>query len=288
VFHSKKSIRLTALASAMALILVFTLAGCGKTAKSTNQKVADQKTLVVATSGTLYPTSFHANKKSALTGYDIAVVKAVAKGLHKKVTFKEMDVDGMLTAVNNGTAQMAANDFSISKQREKQFALSTPYKFSFDSMVVRKSDQSGIHSFADLKGKKAAGEAGTGYQRLASQLGAKQVNYDNVSNDVYLRDVVNGRTDVILNDYYLQSMALKALPNLPLTIPKNLYFTTQNDKNGTGIIMKKSNTKLTAEVDKEIKKLKADGTITKLSKEFYGGQDVSKKPNVKTTYFKIK
>lgn len=288
MFNSKKSIRLTALASAMALILVFTLAGCGKTAKSTNQKVADQKTWVVATSGTLYPTSFHANKKSALTGYDIAVVKAVAKGLHKKVTFKEMDVDGMLTAVNNGTAQMAANDFSISKQREKQFALSTPYKFSFDSMVVRKSDQSGIHSFADLKGKKAAGEAGTGYQRLASQLGAKKVNYDNVSNDVYLRDVVNGRTDVILNDYYLQSMALKALPNLPLTIPKNLYFTTQNDKNGTGIIMKKSNTKLTAEVDKEIKKLEADGTITKLSKKFYGGQDVSKKPNVKTTYFKIK
>lgn len=270
------------------LLLVFVLTACGKTAATTNDKVATQKTWTVATSGTLYPTSYHESKGSALTGYDVAVVKAVAKGLHKQVKFKEMDVDGMLTAVNNGTVQMAANDFGISKQREKQFALSTPYKYSFDSMIVRKDDDSGIHRFADLKGKKAAGEAGTNYQKLASQLGAKQVNYDNVSNDVYLRDVANGRTDVILNDYYLQSMALKALPNLPLTIPKNLYFTTQDDKNGTGILMKKSNSKLQKEVDREIKKLKADGTIAKLSKKFYGGQDVSKRPTVKTTYIRIK
>lgn len=257
-------------------------------AESTNDKVAKEKTWTVATSGTLYPTSYHASKGSALTGYDVEVVKAVAKGLHKKVVFKEMNFSGELTAVNNGTAQMAANDFGISPQRKKEFALSTPYKFSFDSMVVRKKDDSGIHSFADLKGKKSAGEAGTSYQQLASQLGATQVNYNNVSNDVYLRDVANGRTDVILNDYYLQKMALAADPSAPLKIQKNLYFTTQDDKNGTGILMKKSNTKLQKEVDAEIVKLKKNGTITKLSKKYYGGADVSKRPHVKTTYIKIK
>ncbi len=34
------------------------------------------------------------------------------------------------------------------------------------------------------------------------------VVYDNVTNDVYMSDLVNGRTDVIINDYYLQSIAV--------------------------------------------------------------------------------
>lgn len=279
--HTKR--RFSIVLALLILVLPITLAGCGssKSASSSSDKLAKQKTLVVATSGTLYPTSFHGDDKK-LTGFDVEVAKAVAKGLHKKIQFKEMDVSGTMSALNNGTVDMAVNDYSISKKREKQFALSTPYKFSFDSMIVRKKDQSGIHSFADLKGKKTGGEAGTSYQRLAKQLGATPVNYDNVSNDVYLKDVANGRTDAILNDYYLQSMALKALPdmNKKLMIPSNLYFATQNTKNGSGILMKKSNTALKDAVNKELAKLLKNGTIKKISEKYYGGADVTHKPQV--------
>lgn len=267
----------------LSLVMGVGLVGCGKSSsssESTNAKVANKKTLIVATSGTLYPTSFHTSKNSKLTGYDIEVVRAVAKGLHKKVEFKELSVDGQLTAVNTGKADMAANDFGLSPARKKQYALSTVYKHSFNSVMVRNSDDSGIHSWADIKGKKSAGEAGTGYQRLAQQLGAKLVNYDNVSNDVYLKDVKNGKTDMIMNDYYLQKLALKAIPNNGLHLIKNMYFTTSDDGQGVGILMKKSNTKLKAEVDKEVKKLLKDGTIKKISEKYYGA-DVTKKPNVK-------
>ena len=40
--------------------------------------------------------------------------------------------------------------------------------------------------------------------KLAEEYGAKLVTYDNATNDQYPTDVANGRTDVILNDYYLQ------------------------------------------------------------------------------------
>ncbi|KRM94385.1 hypothetical protein FC56_GL001339 [Lentilactobacillus senioris DSM 24302 = JCM 17472] len=71
------------------LVLVFpiALAGCGSSKSASNSssdKLAKQKTLVVATSGTLYPTSFHGDDKK-LTGFDVEVAKAVAKGLHKKI-----------------------------------------------------------------------------------------------------------------------------------------------------------------------------------------------------------
>ena len=44
--------------------------------------------------------------------------------------------------------------------------------------------------------------------RLAESYGAELVTYDNATNDQYLTDVANGRTDVILNDYYLQKWRL--------------------------------------------------------------------------------
>ena len=64
--------------------------------------------------------------------------------------------------------------------------------------------------------EKAAGEPNTSYMRLAEKHGAKLVTYDNATNDQYLSDVANGRTDVILNDYYLQKMAVSALPDIPV------------------------------------------------------------------------
>lgn len=257
----------------MLSVLLLIVTGCGKSNSS-------KAPITVATSGTLYPTSFHDEKSNKLTGFDVEVVRAVAKKLGRKVEFKEMNVAGQLTAVKTGKVDMAANDFSISPARKKQFVLSTPYKHSWNSMVVRKKDNSGIHSWADIKGKKAAGEAGTSYQKLAKQLGAKTVNYDNVANSVYLKDVKNGRTDLIMNDYYLQKLALSAVPNNGLKILTNMFFTTNDDGAGTGILMKKSNTKLAKQVNKALKELKKNGTLKKISMKYYKA-DVTKKPNVK-------
>lgn len=258
------------------------LAACGR------QSAENKETWTVATSGTLYPTSYHDPKTKKLTGYDVEVIRAVAKGLHKKVVFKEYNVDGMLTAVKTGKADMAINDFSISPSRKKQFLMSTPIKHSFNSLIVRKSDSSGINSWSDLKGKKSAGEAGTSYQRLSKQLGAKLVNYDNVSNDVYIRDVASGKTDYIMNDYYLQKLALAAKPNSNLKIKEGMYFTTNEDGDGEGIIMNKKDKKLQQQVNAELAKLKKNGTLARIAKKYYGA-DVTKKPSVKINkHFVIK
>lgn len=257
------------------MLLSIVLVGCGK-----KDAASSEKPLVVATSGTLYPTSYHDTKSKKLTGFDVEIVRAVAKKLGRKVTFKEYNVDGQLTAVRTGKADIAVNDFSISPARRKSYSFSTAYKHSFSSMVVRKDDNSGINSWSDLKGKKAAGEAGTNYQKLAKKLGAIPVNYDNVSNDVYIKDVKSGKTDVILNDYYLQKLAIAAIPDSNLKIQDDMYYMTEENKAGTGMVLKKGNTELQKEINKALKELKEDGTLTKISKKFFE-QDVTKKPHVK-------
>lgn len=264
--------KLLTIFSLVALIAVG-LTACGR------KSAADKDTWTVATSGTLYPTSYHDPKTKKLTGYDVEVIRAVAKGLHKKVKFKEYGVDGMLTAVKTNKADMAVDDFAISPARTKNFLMSSPIKHSFNALIVRQSDDSGIHNWNDIKGKKSAGEAGTNYQRLAQQLGAKLVNYDNVSNDVYMKGVKSGKTDFIMNDYYLQKLALQASPNSGLKIKKGMYFTTNEDGKGEGIVMNKKDQKLQKQVNGELARLKKNGTLSRIAKKYYGA-DVTKKPHV--------
>lgn len=234
--------------------------------------IEKNKTLTVATSGTLYPASYH-NDNNELVGYDIDVIKEVAKRMDVTPKFVEYNVDGTLAAVQNGSADLIANDMGVNKEREKQFTLSTPIKYSFGSMIVRKSDDSGIKDFDDLKGKKAAGEATTNYMKIAEQMGATLVNYDNATNDQYLTDVANGRTDVILNDYYLQKMAIAAMPDVPVKILPGVYFNLDS----SGFLMKKESTTLIQHVNDTLAEMKKDGTLQKISNNYYNA-DITEKP----------
>lgn len=48
-----------------------------------------------------------------MTGYDVEIIKEVGKRLGLKISFTEMGVDGMLTALNSGQIDMAG--YSIEK-----------------------------------------------------------------------------------------------------------------------------------------------------------------------------
>lgn len=267
--------------SILCSLLIF--AGCSSSTSSSDttttdtnwEKIEENKTLTVATSGTLYPASYY-NDDNQLVGYDIDVIKEVAKRLDLKVKTAEYNVDGQLAAVQNGSADLIANDMSINETRAKKYTLSSPIKWSFGSMIVRKSDNSGITSFDDLKGKKAAGEATTNYMKIAESMGATLINYDNATNEQYLTDVANGRTDVILNDYYLQKMATAALPDVPVKILPDMYFNLSS----SGFLMKKTSTTLEKKINQTIADMEKDGTLQKISETYYYA-DVTQKPTEK-------
>lgn len=265
--------KIVAMVSFLGLFAGVLLSACIKpTEEDTSlSKVEEAKTLVVATSGTLYPSSYY-NDENELVGYDVDVSKEVAKRLGVEITFKEYNVDGQVSSLTRGEADFAANDFGLTDERAEKFSLSTPIKYSFDSMIVRKSDDSGIASLEDLDGKKAAGEPNTSYMRLAESYGAELVTYDNATNDQYLTDVANGRTDVILNDYYLQKMAVAALPDIPVKILEDVYF----NPNETGFLFVKDHKALQEKVDAVLAEMKEDGRLKELA-ETYFQTDISVK-----------
>ena len=232
----------------------------------------------VATAGTLYPQSFHTDKDNSLTGYDVEIVKEVAKRLNLEVDFTEMGVDGMLTALDSGQVDIANYSIEEGSKFVDKYLRTEPHKYSLTSMVVRESDNSGIYSWADVKGKKAAGAASTNYMKIAKKLGAELVIYDNVTNDVYMSDLVNGRTDVIINDYYLQKIAVAfGKDTFPIKINEgvyaNPYSASFSIKLGNEVIQQKFN--------EALKSMKEDGTLTEISKTFFAGEDVTQPKDLK-------
>ncbi|GFK29307.1 transporter substrate-binding domain-containing protein [Tetragenococcus halophilus] len=238
------------------------------------KNVEEEGQLTVATSGTLYPSSFY-NDDNELVGYDVDVAREVADRLDVDIEFEEYNVDGQISSLQNENTDFAANDFSLNSDREENFLLSSPIKYSFASLIVREEDDSGIASLEDLEGKKAAGEPNTSYMRAAEQYGAELVTYDNATNEQYLTDVANGRTDTVVNDYYLQKMTTEALPDVPVKILDDVYFNLDHN----GFLFEKEHETLHEKVNEVLAEMKDDGTLKEISEEYFDA-DVSEKPDV--------
>lgn len=263
-------------------IAVAMLAGCGNAENETAEtktawdEIQEQGSMTVATSGTLLATSFRDEESDELTGFEVEVVRELGERLDLDIEFTELGFDEMLTSVNTGQIDMAANDIEITEDRAEQFIFSTPIKYSYGTAVVRKDDLSGVSSLDDLAGKKAAGASTSIYMEIAREYGAEEVTYDNATNEVYLRDVSIGRTDVILNDYYLSTFGVAAFPELNITIHPDIKYAPSE----VGLVMSKDNTELAENVNKALEEMLEDGTITEISEEFFGGADVSVKPDI--------
>lgn len=235
-------------------------------------RIQEEGKMIVATSGTLIAASFY-DENDNLTGYDVEVMKEVANRLGVDVEFEIMGVDSMLPAVQSGRVDMAANDMGITEKRKEQFDFSEPYKYSYTTMAVRKADNSGIESLEDLEGKKAGGGATTIYSQIAEHYGAEVVTYGNAPNEAYLSDVNNGRTDLVMNDYYLTKFGVAAFPEFDIHLHPTLKFYPTEQ----GVILPKGASKLKEEIDGALEEMREDGTLSELAIEFYE-EDASQKP----------
>lgn len=244
--------------------------------KSAWDEIQEKGSLKVATSGTLLATSFRDAESDELTGFEVEVVRELGERLDLEIEFTELGFDEMLTSVNTGQIDIAANDIEITEDRLDNFIFSTPIKYSYGTAVVRKDDLSGIKTLEDLKGKKAAGASTSIYMEIARDYGAEEVTYDNATNEVYLRDVSIGRTDVILNDYYLSTFGVAAFPELNITIHPDIKYSPSE----VGLVMNKDNEELADNVNQVLEEMLEDGTISEISAEFFGGADVSVEPDI--------
>ena len=228
--------------------------------------------LVVGTSGTLIAASYY-DDNDELTGYDVEVLREIGKRLGLDVSFEIMGIDSMLPAVQSGRIDVAANDIEATDKRKEEFNFSEAYKYSYTTMAVRESDNSGIETLEDLEGKKAGGGATTIYSQIAEHFGAEVITYGNAPNEAYLSDVSNARTDVVINDYYLTKFGVGAFPDFDLHLHPTLKFHPTEQ----AVIIPKDADQLTEEINNALSEMREDGTLSELAIQFYE-EDASVRP----------
>ncbi|AEH54337.1 amino acid ABC transporter substrate-binding protein [Heyndrickxia coagulans] len=252
--------------------LLFALTACGKNTDNQNasksndlyDQIKSKGVLLIGTEGTYPPFSFHKNGK--LTGYDIDVAKEVAKRLGLKAEFKETQWDAMFAGLNSKRFDMIANQVGIRADRQKKYDFSTPYTISKAVVLVRK-DNTNIKSFADLKGKKSAQSLTSNYADIAKKNGANIVSVEGFNQAVQL--LTSNRVDATVNDSLTYLDYKKQKPNAAIKVAA-----TANEASKSAFLFRKHSGKLTDKVNDALKDMKKDGTLTKISKKWFG-EDVS-------------
>jgi len=230
-------------------------------------KVQKAGVLTIATEGTYRPFSYHDGGSGKLIGYDVEVAEAVAKQLGVKAKFEETQWDAIFAGLEAHRFDVIANQVSITPEREAKYEFSKPYTVS-TGVVVDKSSDNKIHSFADLKGVTVAQSLTSSFYTLAQQNGADIQAVAGWAEAV--ANVRNGRVEATINDkltwldYKKQGQAdgLKVAAESPDTSKSGFAFAK-----GSGTLVKA--------VDKALDTLRANGTLAKISDKYFG-DDVSK------------
>ena len=277
------SVRCFLITAVMLLSASAVVMAAGQAERSHWNEIQERGTLIVATSGTLFPASYYGEDNESLTGFDVEVIRAVADQLGLEVDFRIMAFDAMLGSLTTRQVDVAVNDISRTAEREERVRFSTPYKYSHATLMVREEDLSGIETLEDLSGKVHAGEATTTYSRIMRYYGAEILTYDNATNDQYLRDLEIGRSDVIMNDYYLQRLAIQFMPQFDVQLHPELRFWIEPA--GTHVVMPKASPEVEAAVNNALQALQEDGTLAEISRTFYGGDDVTVRPDIEAEDF---
>src|SRR5690625_6181339 len=188
-------------------------------------------------------------------------MREIAKRLDLDIEFEIIGVDNVMPGIKSGRIDITSS--TITEKRKEDFESSEPYNYSYITMAVREEDNSGIEKLEDLEGKKAGGGATTIYSQIAEQFGAEVITYGNAPNEAYLRDVHNGRTDVVINDYYLTKFGVAAFPDFDIHLHPDLNFHLTEQ----AVIIPKGEEKMTEKMNEALQSMRDDGTLSELAKE---------------------
>jgi len=187
----------------------------------------------------------------------------IAEKLGVKAEYVTTDFNGITLALTTNKFDAILSALSVTDERKKQISFAGPYLMSGQVIIV-KADNTTIKSSADLKGKTVAAQLGSTGEDAAKKIeGTKEVKtYDKVPEE--LQDLSIGRVDAVIVDkpvggYYIKSN-------------KNLYkvLEPQLTEEPIGIGIKKENTDLQKGIQTIIDGYQKDGTLSKLSINWFG------------------
>lgn len=213
-----------------------------------------------------FPPFSTVDENGDLSGYDVAVGKAVAEKLGLEPEVEKFKFSGMVSAIKSGRYDAAVASHTITEERKKAVNFSEPYYYSGPVLFVQPG--SDIKSVEDLAGKDVAVSKGSTYEKSAQEYTDKISNYD--SDQTALRALSEGKHDAVITDDITGKQAIGS----GFKVEKVEQLGTSEQ----AIAIKQENKNLLEAVNKALQELKEDGTLKQLSEE-YIGVDITQNPD---------
>ena len=274
----------------MTSAMVLSLAACGgaKTETTAAETTAEKKeetttadttaaeTAAEAAGGTLivgfdqdFPPMGFVGDNGEYTGFDLDLAKEVASRLGLEYKAQPIAWDSKDMELESGNIDCIWNGFTITG-REDDYTWTTPYMANKQVFVV--ANDSDIKSQADLAGKVVEVQADSSAeaalkenQDLANTFGQLLTTPD--YNTAFM-DLEQGAVDAVAMDVIVAGYQIKQ---------RNADFKILDDslsEEEYGVGFKKGNTELRDKVQEALEEMAADGTLAKISDEWFG-EDVT-------------
>lgn len=245
-------------------------------------KADTKEKVIVATDSATKPFTYKEGKKD--TGYDIEVLRAVFKDSKKyQLKIQTVAFPSILTGIDAGRYQIAANDFAYSKERDAKYLFSHP--ISKSNFAIATKSKTHISHLKDLSGKKTQGISGANYMQVMEKWNKQNPNKKPIavtyagSSTPYtqrLQMLENGQLDFLLYDAISLRTAIKDQGfDLQVT---NLKGQVGDEKDGLEYFIFSKDEKgkeLQKFVNKRLKVLRKSGRLKELSQEFFEDDFVS-------------
>ncbi|MDS2968115.1 ABC transporter substrate-binding lipoprotein [Streptococcus pneumoniae] len=275
----KKIVRYSSLA-ALGLVAAGVLAACSGGAKKEGQS-ASKKEIIVATNSS--PKPFNYEENGELTGYEIEVVRAIFKDSDKyDVKFEKTEWSGVFAGLDADRYQMAVNNISYTKERAEKYLYAAPTVKDPNVLVVKKDDSS-IKSLDDVGGKSTEVVQGTTSAKQLEDYNKQHsdnptiLNYTKANLQQIMGHLSDGQFDYKIFDKITVETVIKnqGLDNLKvIDLPSD-------QQPYVYPLLAKGQDELKTFVDKRIQELYKDGTLEKLSKQFFGDTYLPSEADIK-------
>lgn len=253
---SKKIIALIVLGL---FVLTFGLAGCGQQSAAP----AKAKVLKVGSDTAFAPFEFQDEKTKEYVGFDMDLIKAIAKQMGYEVQVQSMGFDGLIPALEAGNIDAAISAMTITPERAQKVNFSKPYYKSGLTIVV-KSDNNTIKDYKDLEGKNIAVQIGTTGADEAKKIKNAKVREFNTAPEAFMELKAGGVEAVIndkpVNDYYISKEGGKDAKTVGAPLTSEDY----------GIATSKKNAELGEQINKALDELKKNGEYEKIYVKWFG------------------
>ena len=264
-------------------VLALFLASCGKYGTASSTSSSKVKTVQIVGPSASQPYQIY-KSKDKLSGYNGDILAAIQKDLKNKYKFQYQvtEANSVFVGLQSGKYDLAVGNYYYSTERAKTYDYSrNPTLLSDLRLVVRKDDNkiTDLASLAKTNGKlEPIDVADPRYgivenwnkQHPEQKVTLKSSGFVDTANQ--FKDIVNKQYDAILYPRTNFDTAQKKL-NEPLKLSKSIsvfpvvYYYHKSS----------TSTQLRKDIDKELLKLRKNGTLAKLSQKWLGSDPFTAK-----------